>query len=321
MAARDIVQSRVPAAPTERREATLLQRLWRLRTVYLFLVPAFVSLIVFEYYPAFLAFKESFYDWDGFRIENFIGMANFTEMFKDPVFRLAVKNIFIIFAFQLTVPFLMPIVLAEAIFNLTSERMQKFWRVFLLIPVIVPNLVTLLLWQYLYNPVDGFLNTILHSLNMKPETWLGDPHIALRSYLFIGFPWASVTSMLIYLAGLQNIPQDVLDAAKLDGAGTWRRIFQIDLPLIRGQIKLFALLTIIETFQRYVFIYILTEGGPANATMVPGVYLFLKAFQSYRLGYASAVGLVMFLFILILTLVNNVLLKSDDSEPRETGIV
>jgi len=158
-------------------------------------------------------------------------------------------------------------------------------------------------------------------MGQQPQLWLSTPKTALWSYIFIGFPWASVTSMLIYLAGLQNIPQDVLDASKLDGAGTWRRILTIDLPLIRGQIKLFAVLTIIETFQRYVFIYILTEGGPANATMVPGVYLFLKAFQSYRLGYASAVGLIMFLFILVLTLINNFLLKSDDGETRETGIV
>ncbi len=320
MAVRNITRPRAGVAPA-RREASVLERLWRLRLVYAFLVPAFVLLVLFEYYPAFLAFKESFFDWDGFRIENFIGLANFQELARDPVFILSVKHIVLIFLFQLTVPFLMPIVIAEAIFNLASERMQKFWRVFLLIPVIVPNLVTLLLWQYLYNPVDGFLNTVLHAMGQQPQLWLSDPKSALWSYIFIGFPWASVTSMLIYLAGLQNIPQDVLDASKLDGAGTWRRIFTIDLPLIRGQIKLFAVLTIIETFQRYVFIYILTEGGPANATMVPGVYLFLKAFQSYRLGYASAVGLVMFLFILVLTLINNFLLKSDDGETRETGIV
>jgi len=320
MAVRNITQSRAGAVPS-RRSASVLQRLWRLRLVYAFLIPAFVLLVLFEYYPAFLAFKESFFDWDGFRIENFIGLANFQELFRDPVFILSIKHIGLIFLFQLTVPFLMPIMIAEAIFNLASERMQKFWRVFLLIPVIVPNLVTLLLWQYLYNPVDGFLNTVLHAMGQQPQLWLSTPKTALWSYIFIGFPWASVTSMLIYLAGLQNIPQDVLDASKLDGAGTWRRILTIDLPLIRGQIKLFAVLTIIETFQRYVFIYILTEGGPANATMVPGVYLFLKAFQSYRLGYASAVGLIMFLFILVLTLINNFLLKSDDGETRETGIV
>ncbi len=319
MAVRNITQPR--AAAPARSSTSVMQRLWRLRLVYAFLMPAFVLLVLFEYYPAFLAFKESFFDWDGFRIENFIGLANFQELFRDPVFILSIKHISLIFLFQLTVPFLMPIVIAEAIFNLASERMQKFWRVFLLIPVIVPNLVTLLLWQYLYNPVDGFLNTVLHAMGQQPQLWLSAPKSALWSYIFIGFPWASVTSMLIYLAGLQNIPQDVLDASKLDGAGTWRRIFTIDLPLIRGQIKLFAVLTIIETFQRYVFIYILTEGGPANATMVPGVYLFLKAFQSYRLGYASAVGLVMFLFILVLTLINNFLLKSDDGETRETGIV
>ena len=177
------------------------------------------------------------------------------------------------------------------------------------------------MWQYLYNPVDGFLNTVLQSLGQQPQLFLSSPQTSLVSYMFIGFPWASVTSMLIYLAGLQNIPQDVLDASQLDGAGTWTRIFRIDLPLIVGQIKLFAILTVIETFQRYVFIYILTEGGPANSTIVPGVYLFQKAFGGNRLGYASAVGLVMFFFILTLTLINMFLLRSTDTESKAGGIV
>jgi len=211
----------------------------------------------------------------------------------------------------------MPIVIAEAIFNIASESAQKFWRVFLLIPAIVPGLVTLLLWQYLYNPVDGFLNTLLTAWGQEPQLWLSSPDTALWAYLLIGFPWASGTSMLIYFAGLQNIPQDVIDASRLDGAGTWTRIRTIDLPLLMGQIRLFAILTVIETFQRYVSVLILTDGGPANATIVPGLHLFHKAFQGNRLGYASAIGLVMFGFILALTLINQVLLKSPDTETRE----
>ncbi len=304
-----------------RKQASVWQRMWRLRLIYLFLVPAFAMLALFEYYPGFLAMREAFYDWDGFRINNFIGLQNFKELFGDPVFRLALKNIFIVFLFQLTVPFVMPIVIAEVIFNLVSEKAQKFWRVFLLIPVIVPNLVTLLLWQYLYNPIDGFLNIVLQTLGMQTRLWLANPQTALQSYMFIGFPWASLTSTLIYLAGLQNIPQDVIDASRLDGASTWTRVLRIDLPLILGQIKLFAILAVIETLQRWVFIYILTEGGPANATMVPGVYLFQKAFQGNRLGYASAVGMTMFVFILALSLINFFLIKTGDGDQTESGIV
>lgn len=313
--------ARTSAAPTERRRANTLQRIWRMRLIYAFLIPLFVFLCWFEYWPAYLVFKEAFYDWDGFRINNYIGFANFREIIRDPVFRKSLQNIFIILVFYLTIPFAMPILIAETIFNLASERAQKFWRVFLLIPAIVPFLVILLLWSYLYNPVDGFLNNVLRHLGQQPKGWLSSPNTALRSYMAIEFPWASGTYMLIYLAGLQNIAQDVIDASRLDGASTWRRIFRIDLPLIMGQIKLIAILTVIQTFQRYVGVLILTDGGPANATMLPGLYLFQRAFQGHRLGYASAVGLVIFLFILVLTLINQFLLKSSESETQEQGIV
>ncbi|MHB8647652.1 MAG: carbohydrate ABC transporter permease [Thermomicrobiales bacterium] len=321
MAVRKLTTPRVSATPAMRRPATIWQRIWRMRLMYFFLLPAFALLALFEYWPTYLVLKEAFYDWDGFRINNFIGLANFRELLHDPVFLKSARNIVIILVFYLTIPFAMPIIIAETIFNLASERAQKFWRVFLLIPAIVPFLVILLLWQYLYNPVDGFLNIVLQNFGQQPKLWLASPDTSLRSYMAIEFPWASGTYMLIYLAGLQNIPQDVVDASRLDGASTWTRIFRIDMPLIMGQIKLIAILTIIQTLQRYVGILILTNGGPANATIVPGVYLFHEAFASNRLGYASAVGLVLFLFILMLTVINQFLLNSSDTETQERGIL
>lgn len=318
MAVRPIAASPAPSTGRmSRGQARVWQRIWQMRVAYIFIIPAFVFLVLFEYWPAFLALKEAFYDWDGFQINNFIGLLNFQELANDAVFRKSLVNISLIFVFYMTIPFVMPIVIAEAIFNLASEQAQKFWRVFLLVPAIVPSLVSLLLWQYLYNPVDGFLNTVLTAWGQQPGLWLSSPDTALWAYMAIGFPWASGTSMLIYFAGLQNIPQDVIDASRLDGAGVWTRIRRIDLPLLMGQVRLFAVLTVIETFQRYVFILILTDGGPANATIVPGVYLFHKAFSGNRLGYASAIGLVMFACILAVTLINQVLLKSPDTETRE----
>lgn len=328
MAVRNLTTTGAGAAPAMRRPATIGERIWRMRLMYAFLVPAFILFVMFEYWPTFLVFKEAFYDWDGFRINNYIGLANFQEVLRDPVFHKSLQNILIILVFYLTIPFAVPIILAEVIFNLASERAQKFWRVFMLIPAIVPFLVILLLWQYLYNPVpgEGFLNNVLHEFGRMPQPWLSSPKTALWSYIAIEFPWASGqagTYMLIYLAGLQNISQDVVDASRLDGASTWRRIFRIDLPLLAGQIKLIAILTVIQTLQRYVGIYVLTngEGGPANSTMVPGVYLFQKAFNAHRLGYACAIGLVMFLFILALTLINQFLIKTEDTETQEQGIV
>ncbi|MGI8857349.1 MAG: carbohydrate ABC transporter permease, partial [Thermomicrobiales bacterium] len=141
MAVRHLTSARANVAPRARRPANIWQRIWRMRLIYLFLLPAFVLFVIFEYWPTFLVFKEAFYDWDGFRINNFIGLANFKEIIHDPTFQRSLRNILVILVFYLTIPFAMPIIIAETIFNLASERAQKFWRVFMLIPAIIPFLV------------------------------------------------------------------------------------------------------------------------------------------------------------------------------------
>ena len=165
-------------------------------------------------------------------------------------------------------------------------------------------MVSLLLWKFIFHPVGGPANLLLKGLGLPPQTWLADPDLVLPSYLFIGFPWAGGVWMLIYLAGLMNISPEVLDASTIDGATRLQRILRIDLPLIVGQIKLSAVLTCIGTLQNFAGILILTGGGPSFATYVPGLYLYIKGFADRRMGYASAVGVIIFSVMFMLTYFN-----------------
>jgi len=173
--------------------------------------------------------------------------------------------------------------------------------------------VSLLLWRYIYEPNVGLLNISLRALGLEHLTrsWLGDPKVVLFSLIFIGFPWLNTLSLLIYLAGLENISTDVLEAAEIDGIDSLRKFFYIELPLILGQVRLTLVLLVIGTLQAYWQILLLTNGGPGIASIVPGLYMFKAAFEQGRMGYATAVGMVMFVIILGLTLINSKLIKRD----------
>jgi raffinose/stachyose/melibiose transport system permease protein len=172
--------------------------------------------------------------------------------------------------------------------------------------MVVPFVVIVLVWQFIYDPNYGLLNALLTMVGLKglTNTWLGNPDLALYCIAGVGFPWISGFNLLVYLAGLQNIPQEVLDASLIDGAGRWRRFRSVHLPLILGQVKLLLILSIINTLQGFVTVYILTQGGPADATTVPGLEMYVQAFQYSKFGFGMALGTLIFLVILALTYLN-----------------
>ena len=215
---------------------------------------------------------------------------------------------------------------AVCIHRLRSEKLQYFYRVLFVVPLIIPQMVGLLIWKFFYDPNVGPLNKVLVATGIdkilmwmdkwvfhlgvfnepfKPA-WLGDPSLIIPALIFWGFPWVGVVGVLIYLAGLQNISNDVYEAAEIDGVGWWRKFSSIELPLIMTQVRLNLVLMIIGTFQAYGFQLILLgpEGGPRNKGMTPGLYMFYQAFFEQKYGYACAIGLILFFIILILTIVN-----------------
>jgi raffinose/stachyose/melibiose transport system permease protein len=288
------------------RRRSLPQRIVAARLYYLLLMPTIIFLIVFKYYPAGLAIYQSVFKVDYGLGGVFIGLDNFVALFNDQEFLDTIPRIVELTIFSVITAITVPVVVAEWIFRLQSKRAQYFYRILMLWPAIVPGIVTILIWQFIYEPESGLLNTLLRAVGLGAwqQNWLGNPDIALYSVMGSAFPFISGFSVLVYLAGLQSISYEIFDAAAIDGASGIRRFFAIDLPLISGQIKLNLVLSIIGSVQEFGSILVLTNGGPAGATEVPGLYMYNVAFQYGKVGYASAIGVVLFLVILVLTFIS-----------------
>jgi ABC-type sugar transport system permease subunit len=302
-------ESAIQPTATPRRansERTLWQEIVRSRQAYLMLSPIFVVLAVFVYYPPLSALYHAFFDWQPTGETTFVGLGNFRAMLEDQVLLDSFWNMLRLLVFAVIATTTVPLVIAELIYSVRSVSAKYIYRLWFLVPVVAPLIVIILLWRFIYDPNVGLLNGMLEALGLPGWTraWLGDPNIALYALMFIGFPFVSGTSVLIYLAGLMNIPKEILEAAELDGVVGLRRIWWIDLPLLAGQIKLFLVLGTIGALQGFEIQLILTQGGPGWATQVPGLVMYQRAFEGNRFGYASAIGLVLFVIALILTVIN-----------------
>lgn len=288
------------------RQQTLRRTLQRRKKVYLYLAPTFLLLAIFMYYPPLSAFYHAFFDWDGFQHATFVGLGNFQQMAQDSELIASVPNMVWLVLASLITGLSVPLLVAELIFNLRSGRWSYLYRLLFVAPVVVPLIVNFLLWQFIYDPNVGLLDALLGTVHPSAThiDWLGDPNLALYALMFVGFPWVYGINVLIYLAGLQNMPESVLDAALLDGATAWRRLWYIDLPLLIGQTKVLLVLGIINGVQGFGLQFVLTQGGPGFATMVPGLLMYQYAFRDGRFGYGSAIGLAMFLIILAFTYLN-----------------
>lgn len=270
---------------------------------YLYLAPTFILLGIFSYYPPILACIRSFYDWNGANWLQWAGLGNYKAILHDDVLLLSVGNLVKLSVFSLVVSVTTPLLVAELIFNMHARWAQYWYRVLLIVPMVVPGIVSMLLWQFIYDPNLGLFNSIVMAFGFPRQAWLHDPRLALYSMMFMGFPFVGGIAVLIFLAGLNNITQDVLDASRIDGANFLKRFIQIDAPLVSGQVRLIAILSIIGSLSGFGTSLILTNGGPGFATLVPGLHMYHEAFQFDRLGYACALGMLLFVVILTLTLI------------------
>jgi raffinose/stachyose/melibiose transport system permease protein len=312
----EIANARLPVRSLEKKRGVSRRLLWSTLQAYLFLLPTFALIGLFSYYPAVLALYHSLTDWNGVLIAKYVGLNNFREMVRDQVLLASLSNMLTVVLWSLIITLTVPLLVAELIYSLRSHRAQYWYRLLFVAPIVVPFVVTLLVWRFIYDPDLGLLNALLDRLGIAYQSrWLGDPNLALYCLLFIGFPFAAGTNVLIYLAGLQGIGESVIDAAKLDGAVGLRRIISIDLPLIMGQVRLLGILSLIGGIQGFGAQLVLTRGGPGYATMVPGMWMYETAFSYSRMGYASAIGTSMFIVILGLTLV---IMRSVESSTEYT---
>lgn len=281
----------------------------------LWILPGILLILVFSYYPLFSAFYYSLTDWNG-KLAEFVFFDNFAELFQDQLFLNSIITAVVLTCSGIVLGNLATFILAECLFNLKSQKASSVYRFLFVLPCLVPGIVTMLLWNKIIFAVNdaGLINSILLSLNIikEPLTWYADESTVLISLVLTNFPWVAGTSFLIYLAGLQNIPDSILEAAKLEGITVMKRIFYIDLPYLMGQIRYFLMLGFIGGLQNYSMQLLFTKGGPFYKSMVPGYYIYWNAFNNMRYGYACACGVIMFVIIFALTLILNRLKSSED---------
>jgi raffinose/stachyose/melibiose transport system permease protein len=265
------------------------------------LVPSLLLIGIFSYYPAVRSLIGGFYQWNGFSPPVYTGISQFRQYLQSPVFNTEVKNIGVLTGGSILITLVSQFTAAEIVTRL-PRRAAAFAKYVLVLPIVLPPLVLIEVWAYLLQPGSGLVDHILGAVGLPQPSWLSDPHLALMSILLVGFPWISNLGFLIFLGGLQNLPKDILDAARLDGVGVLRRVFTIDIPLLMPQFRIVVILSGINAMQNFVPILLLTNGGPGTATLVPGLDMYQSAFQNDQYGYGMAIGTLLFVAMLIFTL-------------------
>lgn len=284
--------------------------LWRFRLAYLLLIPTFVLLLLFNYIPVFMAFTRAFTNWskDNYTLSQlrFVGLDNFKLMISEGYFLIGLGNLAILLVTSILKVLTVPVIVAYLVYTMGSGRKKYVFRFLLVLPMVVPSVVNALLWNQIYDPSIGLLNQLLGKLGLRnlQHVWLGDPQTALWAIIFVGFPFVNALAFLVFYGGFLDIDTEMLEAARVDGSNRWKTFWSIQVPLIRPQIKMILVLTFIGTIQDFTTIYLLTGGGPGKSTYVPGLELYFNATQFGRYGYACALGVVMFLFILVPTVIN-----------------
>jgi len=264
----------------------------------MFISPWIVGFLAFKVYPIVASFYYSFTYYDLIGAPQWIGLENYRDLFVDRYFIKSVTNTlyYMVLAVPsgLTVAYLLALLLNRPLYG------RSVLRTVFYLPTIVPTVASAMLWLWILNVQFGVLNVALKSLGMTAIPWLAHPRWSKPSLILIHL-WYMGNTMIIFLAALQDVPQSLYDAAKVDGAGAWRRLRHITLPITSPSI-LFNLITgLIGASQTFSLVYVLTNGGPANSTLFYALYLYRNAFQYLRMGYGSAMAWVLFVGIAAVT--------------------
>jgi multiple sugar transport system permease protein len=268
-----------------------------------FASPWIVHLLLFIAYPIAVSLYYSFCDFDTLSPPHWVGSDNFRRLLtEDPLFWRSLRNTFYMVAFGL--PLSMATSLTLAFLLNQKLRGMAFYRTVFYLPSIVPVVATSVLWLWLLNPEIGLVNAGLARLGLRGPGWLIDPAWAKPALILMGL-WGAGGGMLIYLAGLQDVPESLYEAAALDGAGAWARLRHVTLPMLSPILLFNLIMGLIGAFQYFTQVYVMTNGsgGPQDATLFYALRLFHTAFRDFRMGYASAMAWVLFLITLLCALV------------------
>jgi multiple sugar transport system permease protein len=272
---------------------------------YLFVLPALIGFFVFIIIPFISSFVLSFTEWNfisGLSGIKFVGLKNFMELFKDVWFTTSFSNTFV---FAITV---VPISLVLGL--IVAVLIQKYVfgsgmiKVMIFMPYISSVVAIAVVWMVMLQPSYGPINELLKSLGMiNPPKWLADLNWALPTLIFISIWQGLGYYVIIYIGGLNSIPQDLYESADIDGANFWHKLFYISIPLVSPTTFFLAITGIISSFKVFDLISVLTQGGPGSSTTVLAYYIYKTAFQYHKMGYASAMSWVIFVVIFIITII------------------
>lgn len=269
-------------------------------SAYLFLLPALLVFTFFVWYPIVLGFIVSFQRIDLINAADWVGWENFREVMGDPLFVVAWRNTLQYTLYTLLFGYLVPIVLALAVNEL--RKSVSYFRLAFYLPVMLPPVVSVFLWKWLYNPDSGLLNALLGLVHIAPQPWLQSPNTAMISIVIVATWTGAGGAMLIYLAALQGVPAHLYDAAEVDGASVFRKLWHVTLPQIRGVMLLLFVLQIISSMQVFIEPFAMTGGGPVHATTTVLLLIYQYAFQDGSFGKASALGVLLFIALVIFSL-------------------
>lgn len=261
---------------------------------------ALVHFCVFTAAPVLLSFALSFTEWQMLGTPKFLGLRNYIELARDPVFRIALANTFLFAIYY--VPPMLALSLGLAIFVNRQTRAASFFKTVYFLPVVTSFVVFALIFRWIFGAEPtAFANQILGAFGVRPQAWLQNEHQALPMLALLGILKGVVWNMVYFLAGLQGIPDFFYEAARVDDAGRWATFRKVTLPLLRPTLYFVSVLTTIGAFQVFDSAYILTQGGPAHATTTIVYFIYTAGFENFRMGYASASAYVLLAMVLVLT--------------------
>jgi ABC-type sugar transport system permease subunit len=274
----------------------------RARTAWLFLAPSLVALVVFTLWPMAQAVYLSFTNYNLLQSAEWVGIENYQELLSDP----AVGNAFwntILYSVVVT-PVTVALALAFALFLNRRIALRGFFRTAIFLPFIISLGVIAIAWTFLLDPNIGILAYWLGNIGIAPgQSWLSDPSLAMPAVMIVGV-WKNVGFyMVIYLAGLQSIPADLNEAARLDGAGVWGRFRNVTWPLLSNQTLLVSVMALIASLQTFDQIYVMTHGGPFFRTETLVMLVYRQGFQELRFGYGAAISIVLLVFVFVLSMI------------------
>ncbi len=266
---------------------------------YIYGGPVIIAFLIFNLYPMVLGLYLSFTKWDILSPPTFIGLGNWADLLKDDLLWRAIAQTLYYAVASVTGATALSIALAVAL----NQRLKTigFYRTFFFLPAVTSLVAIAMVWRWIYNTEFGVLNAFLGSLGINPVNWLGDPVLAMPAVILMSIWRSAGFNTVLFLAGLQGVPQEYYEAAEIDGASRWDRFVQITLPLISPTTFFVVVNGLIGSWQVFDQVYILTRGGPLLSTVTVVYLIYSNGFEWYKTGYASAMAYGLFLIIIALT--------------------